>query len=136
MLPIGSVDISSLIGNTEKLPTANGAGTIDPDSLAQSLGAAANAASTSATAIPGAETAAAGGAQPMSFSHVLQNAVEEVNSKMQAANVEKGKLLTGETSNIHQAMIAVQESNVAFGLMVEVRNKLVDSYQELMRMQV
>jgi len=33
-------------------------------------------------------------------------------------------------------MIAVQEANVAFSLMVEVRNKLVDSYQELMRMSV
>jgi flagellar hook-basal body complex protein FliE len=55
---------------------------------------------------------------------------------MQAADAAKTSLLTGETSNVHQAMIAVQESNVAFSLMVEVRNKLVDSYQELMRMQV
>ena len=55
---------------------------------------------------------------------------------MQTAETEKAKVLTGETSNVHQAMIAVQESSVAFSLMVEVRNKLVDSYQELMRMQV
>jgi flagellar hook-basal body complex protein FliE len=139
MLPIGSVDISSLIGNPERLQGASGAGTVDPDTISQALGAASNAASASGAIITPTADASSGavsGGQPMSFSHVLQNAVEEVNSKMQAADVEKGKLLTGETSNIHQAMIAVQESNVAFGLMVEVRNKLVDSYQELMRMQV
>jgi flagellar hook-basal body complex protein FliE len=55
---------------------------------------------------------------------------------MQAADAAKTQVLTGETTNVHQAMIAMQESSVAFGLMVEVRNKLVDSFQELMRMQV
>ena len=40
------------------------------------------------------------------------------------------------STNLHQAMISMQEASVAFTLMVEVRNKLVESYQELMRMQV
>lgn len=75
-------------------------------------------------------------AQPASFSKVLDSAVQEVNAKMNAASTEQGKLITGETNNVHQAMIAVQEASVAFSLMVEVRNKLVESYQELMRMQV
>ena len=43
---------------------------------------------------------------------------------------------TGETNNLHQAMIAMQEASVAFSLMVEMRNKLVEGYQEVMRMQV
>jgi len=38
--------------------------------------------------------------------------------------------------NLHQAMISMQEASVSFSLMVEVRNKLVESYQELMRMQI
>lgn len=79
---------------------------------------------------------AGAGAKPASFSNLLDSAVSEVNSKMNAAQIEQGKLITGETNNIHQAMIAVQEAGVAFSLMVEVRNKLVESYQELMRMQV
>ena len=74
--------------------------------------------------------------QPASFSKMLDGAVQDVNAKMNVADVEQGKLITGETNNVHQAMIAVQEASVAFSLMVEVRNKLVDSYQELMRMQV
>ena len=141
MLPIGSVDISSLIGNAENLSSVKNAASLDPDTLNQALGAASSAAASSA-ASAGASSAASSaasavtGAQSPSFSSVLQNAVQEVNAKMSDADVAKTKLLTGETGNVHQAMIAVQESNVAFSLMVEVRNKLVDSYQELMRMQV
>jgi len=71
-----------------------------------------------------------------SFSNVLEQAVHEVDDKMKIASADQNKLLTGETNNLHQAMISIQESSVAFSLMVEVRNKLVESYQELMRMQV
>ena len=129
MLPIGSVDISSLIQNPERLTAAKNAAALDADTITQGVGAA-------SAASPAAGTAAAGASDAGSFSNVLANAVQEVNSTMTAADVAKQKLMTGETGNVHQAMIAVQESSVAFSLMVEVRNKLVDSYQELMRMQV
>jgi flagellar hook-basal body complex protein FliE len=46
------------------------------------------------------------------------------------------KVLLGETDQLHQSVIARQEASVSFALMVEVRNKLVESYQELIRMQV
>ena len=71
-----------------------------------------------------------------SFSSVLEKAVDAVDQKMKASGEEQMKLMSGETNNIHQAMISMQESGVAFSLMVEVRNKLVESYQELMRMQI
>lgn len=70
------------------------------------------------------------------FSNLLERAVGAVNDKLQSADAEKTKVITGETTNLHQAVIAMQEAGVAFSLMVEVRNKLVESYQELMRMQV
>lgn len=70
------------------------------------------------------------------FASVLEKAVDAVDQKMRTSGEEQVKLMTGETNNIHQAMIAMQESGVAFSLMVEVRNKLVESYQELMRMQI
>ena len=79
---------------------------------------------------------AAGAQGAPSFAKTLASAVHAVDDKMKVADSEQGKLLTGETNNLHQAMISVQESSVAFSLMVEVRNKLVESYQELMRMQV
>ena len=70
------------------------------------------------------------------FTNFLEQAVAEVDGKMKAADAEKTKIFTGETNNLHQAMISMQEASVAFSLMVEVRNKLVESYQEIMRMQV
>jgi flagellar hook-basal body complex protein FliE len=45
-------------------------------------------------------------------------------------------VLSGENVPLHQAMIAMEEASVSFQLMVEVRNKLMESYQELMRMQI
>ncbi len=71
-----------------------------------------------------------------SFNNLLDRAVAEVDGKMKTAASEQAKVLTGETNNLHQAMIAMQEAGTAFSLMVEVRNKLVESYQEIMRMQV
>ncbi len=79
---------------------------------------------------------AAAATQPSSFSNLIDRAVQEVDGKMKAAASDQAKVMTGETNNLHQAMISMQEASLAFSLMVEVRNKLVDSYQELMRMQV
>ncbi len=77
-----------------------------------------------------------GGAEKGGFSNFLKQAVSEIDGKMQTAQAEQTKVLTGESTNLHQAMIAMQEASTAFTLMVEVRNKLVESYQEVMRMQV
>ena len=71
-----------------------------------------------------------------SFSSVLGKMVNEVNAKQSAANDTVTGLLSGQQVPLHQAMIAMQEANVSFQLMVEVRNKLLDSYQELMMMQI
>ena len=71
-----------------------------------------------------------------SFSNVLGKLVQEVGAKQGAANDAVNGLLSGQNVSLHQAMIATQEASVSFQLMVEVRNRLLDSYQELMRMQV
>ena len=120
MLPVGSIGSSSWLTNPEALSASKNAAAADPSALSQGT----------------TGTAGSSAAQPASFSKVLENAVSDVNDKMQSAEAAKGQLLTGETNNVHQSMIAVQEANVAFSLMVEVRNKLVDSYQDLMRMSV
>jgi flagellar hook-basal body complex protein FliE len=77
-----------------------------------------------------------GGALRTEFTTILDKAVTEVEGKMRAAEVERQKVLTGETNSLHQATIAASEAGIAFSLMVEVRNKLVESYQEILRMQV
>lgn len=71
-----------------------------------------------------------------SFGQMLDSLVSTVESKGVNAQDTTQKVLLGESSQLHQSMIAMQEASVAFSMMVEVRNKLVESYQELMRMQV
>lgn len=71
-----------------------------------------------------------------SFSDVLHEMVREVNTKQQVASESVGAMLSGSGVPLHQTMIAMEEASVSFQLMVEVRNKLLDSYQEMMRMQV
>lgn len=70
------------------------------------------------------------------FGKVLDGLVSTVTSKQDAAQAMTRKVLLGESDQLHQSVIAMQEASVAFSMMVEVRNKLVESYQELMRMQV
>lgn len=71
-----------------------------------------------------------------SFASFLGQMVREVNAKQGVADATVDGLITGQNVSLHQTMISMEEANVAFQLMVEVRNRLLDSYQELMRMQI
>lgn len=77
-------------------------------------------------------TAASTGA----FSDVLSQMVREVDTKQHVAGDSVNALLSGQNVPLHQTMVAMEEASISFQLMVEVRNKLLESYQELMRMQV
>ncbi len=70
------------------------------------------------------------------FGQMLDGLVASVDAKQDAAQAATRKVLMGDSDQLHQSVIAMQEASVAFTMMVEVRNKLVESYQELMRMQV
>jgi len=70
------------------------------------------------------------------FDNLLGKFVNEVNTKQMAAGDAVTGLLSGQNVPLHQAMIAMEEASVSFQLMVEVRNKLLEGYQELLRMQV
>lgn len=74
--------------------------------------------------------------QGAGFGDILSKFVGEVNEKQITSTQAVNDLLAGKDIPLHQAMIAMQEAGVAFQLMVEVRNKLLDGYKELMRMQV
>jgi flagellar hook-basal body complex protein FliE len=71
-----------------------------------------------------------------SFANMLGQMVNEVNARQGVANDAVASLQSGQNASLHQAVIAMEEANISFQLMVEVRNKLLDSYQELMRMQI
>lgn len=70
------------------------------------------------------------------FGNLFANLVGEVNNVRTHAAEESQKVMLGKSDQLHNAVISLQESSVALSLMVEVRNKLVESYQELMRMPV
>jgi flagellar hook-basal body complex protein FliE len=71
-----------------------------------------------------------------SFADTLQDAVSSVNELQHEADIQIQKLATGETKNIPEVMIAAEKSSVAFKLLTQVRNKIIDAYQEVMKMQV
>ena len=86
--------------------------------------------------LPGDGADGSSGAGRSSFGDLIGDLVQSVDARGKAAETEARHLMLGESDNLHRTMIAMQEAGVAFTLLVEVRNKLVESYQELMRMPV
>ena len=70
------------------------------------------------------------------FAQMFEDFIKGVDQKKKISAKETQDLILGRSDNIHEAVVKSQEAGVAFNLMIEVRNKLVDSYKELMRMQV
>lgn len=70
------------------------------------------------------------------FGETLRTAVDRVDGAQKAADAQVEAFVSGETENTHEVMIALNQAELHFQLMTEVRNKLLDGYQELMRMQV
>ena len=66
----------------------------------------------------------------------IKNEILQTNNMILDSGVELQKLATGETGNLHHVMIALDKANTSFQLVVQVRNKILDGYQEIMRMQV
>ncbi len=79
---------------------------------------------------------AAGQGADGSFVDVLKDSISKVNTLQgEASNAIEG-LVKGETKNIHETMIAIEKASVSFNMMIQVRNKLLSAYEEIMRMQV
>jgi len=70
------------------------------------------------------------------FAQMFEKFIKGVDHKKKVSARETQDLILGRSDNIQEAVVKSQEAGVAFNLMIEVRNKLVDSYKELMRMQV
>jgi flagellar hook-basal body complex protein FliE len=71
-----------------------------------------------------------------SFGQVLRDAITTTNDLQKQSSQEIKKLMSGETQDLHETMIAMQKADVSFQMMMAVRNKLVQAYQEILRMQV
>jgi flagellar hook-basal body complex protein FliE len=75
----------------------------------------------------------AGGA---SFAQVLKDSLAQVNSLQREADAAIQALASGHTASLHDTMLAIQQADLSFRLMMQVRNKIVEAYEEVLRMQV
>lgn len=65
------------------------------------------------------------------FMGTLRNAMDQVNQLQSEADGKVSQLLTGNGQDVHSAMIAVEKANLAFQMMVQVRNKIIQAYQQV-----
>jgi len=70
-----------------------------------------------------------------SFKNILTKFINDVDKIQKASDQTVKDYASGEITDIHQVMIAAEEANLSFQLMMEIRNKLLESYREIMRMQ-
>lgn len=71
-----------------------------------------------------------------SFLDTLKQSVEKVNALQNQADAAIDDLVLGKNQDITQTMIAMEKADISFRLMMQVRNKIVKAYEEVMRMQV
>jgi flagellar hook-basal body complex protein FliE len=84
-----------------------------------------------------AEEASAAAAGGVDFAQTLKSAIDQVNTQQQGANAMAEKFAAGDpNTNLHEVMIELQKASVSFQEMIQVRNKLVTAYQDMMNMQV
>lgn len=90
----------------------------------------------SGAAQAGAGGVAGGTSGDVGFGDLLKQALQEVNQAQDQAEGEARNLMTGESADMHTAMLAVQKADLSFQMMMAVRSKLIDAYREVMRMQM
>ncbi|MFH1733268.1 MAG: flagellar hook-basal body complex protein FliE, partial [bacterium] len=71
-----------------------------------------------------------------SFKETLEGFLKDVNHLQNNAEEMSESLVKGEVENIHQVMVAMNQAHTSFQLMMEMRNKIMEAYKEIMKMQV
>jgi flagellar hook-basal body complex protein FliE len=70
------------------------------------------------------------------FADTLNRAIQAVDRAQKAANEQVEAFVAGEQENLHEVMISMNQARLYFQLMTEIRNRLLETYQELMRTQI
>jgi len=86
--------------------------------------------------IPGAVTPGQSTGSSDAFSSILKNTIGTLESLQTNADTSIQKFLTGENDDLHTTVLATQRAEMAFELGLQVRNKVVSAYQEVMKMQL
>ena len=74
--------------------------------------------------------------KPDNFAALMQHYVQQANQDTKSANAAGVELAMGKSNNVSETLLAQQKASLSFQLMLGVRNKMVDAYREVMRMQV
>jgi flagellar hook-basal body complex protein FliE len=82
------------------------------------------------------EAAKTGKAGSSSFSDVLKESISKVGELEKEANAQTEKLVNMDSQDVHDTMISVQKADLTFQMMMQIRNKIIDAYQEIMKIQV
>lgn len=70
------------------------------------------------------------------FSQMLRDSLDQVNTHQSQADTAIKELVAGRTKNIHETMLAIERADASLKMAMQVRNKILDAYREIMRMQV
>jgi len=70
------------------------------------------------------------------FGAMLKDAISNVNDQQKVSDTMTNKLIRGEQVELHEVMIASQKASITLSATMEVRNKVIEAYQEIMRMSV
>lgn len=76
------------------------------------------------------------GADGKNFMDILKTSMEKVNTNQAQADQAVRELVSGRSKNIHETLLAVERADSSLKLMMQVRNKILEAYKEVMRMQV
>ena len=76
------------------------------------------------------------GGDSVTFSDILRKSVDEVNTLQTQANTAIHELVAGRNKNIHETMLTIERADTSLKMMMQVRNKILEAYREIMRMQV
>lgn len=87
-------------------------------------------------ALPAAPALPAAAAPGAGFPDLVAGGLEEVNRQLIASQVDLQKLAVGDAASLHQVMVGMEQARLSFQLMMQVRSRLLEAYQDVMRMTV
>lgn len=70
------------------------------------------------------------------FGRLISDGLSHVNEQLGASEVDLQRIATGDVQNLHQVMMRLEESRLSFQLLMQVRNRLLEAYQDVMKMQI
>lgn len=75
-------------------------------------------------------------AEGQNFKDILSQSIEKLNQLLQDSDAAGQALATGSIDDIHSAMIAAEKADLALQFTLQIRNKIIDAYNEIMHMQI